>query len=76
MKLIGLMFLFLTFSAQAKCKLVLKNDGVWFNGCPDGSLAEAVDVRTQLNSPFTIVWVRCVKPEVVCEEVRDNKEKE
>jgi hypothetical protein len=74
MKLITLLFLLVSFQSLAheKCKIILKNDGVWFNGCPKGSLAEAIDVRTQLNSPFTTVWVRCVKPELVCEETKEE----
>jgi hypothetical protein len=75
MKFTALLFLFITFQVQAKCKLILKNDGVWFNGCPRGSLAEAIDVRTQLNSPFTTVWVKCVKPEIVCEEDKNELQK-
>lgn len=69
MKIITLLIVLISFQVQAECKLILKNDGVWYNSCPRGSLAEAVDVRTQANSPFTNVWVRCVKPEIICEEV-------
>jgi hypothetical protein len=55
-----------TSTSYAKCELQFLPNGVWFNSCPVGSLAEAVDVRTQVNSPFTNVWVRCVRPKIIC----------
>ena len=77
MKVLALVGLLLTSTvalAETKCEINLKSVGIYYTSCPVGSLADGVDVYHPGPSPYPIVRVRCLKPEIVCEEVENNSE--
>ena len=60
--------------AETRCEVVLKPAGIYYYTCPTGFLVDGVDAYHPGPSPYPTVRVRCVKPEVICKEVKENKD--
>lgn len=57
----------LAFGHEVKCTIKYRYVGVYFNSCPLGSLAEAIEVRIYPGPyPTVNTYVRCVQPSVDC----------
>ena len=62
--------------AETQCEMKVKTVGIYYNSCPLGTLADGVDAYHPGPSPYPMVRVRCVKPEIVCTEVEAPEEVE
>lgn len=78
---IGLILgILLSFTVQAenplRCTLSLRPAGIYFSQCPPRMLADGVDVWAPHPGPYPQVRVKCVRPEIICNQVKKDLQKE
>ena len=68
-----LMFAF-NANAHEKCRVKLEPVGIYTKYCPKGTLVEANSTQVNIVGPSIFVYdtVRCVRPRIICRNVKEK----